>query len=103
MRKNQTITINSNKRVLGILLGIAFILLIPLIAMQFTNGVKWTSFDFIVAAILLLSAGLTFELILRKVKTTQSRVIAGAAIFIVLLLVWVELAVGIFGTSFAGN
>ncbi|MBP2284147.1 putative integral membrane protein [Flavobacterium sp. CG_23.5] len=103
MKKNPTIPITSNKRLLAILVGIAFILLVPLVAMQFTDEVKWTFFDFIAAAVLLFSSGLALELILQKVKTTRSRFIAGAVVCIALMLVWAELAVGIFGTPFAGN
>ncbi|PRZ23407.1 hypothetical protein [Flavobacterium granuli] len=103
MEKNQTLTSKSNKRLVGIMLSATIMLLIPLIAMQFTNEVKWTSLDFIAAAILLFGAGLTLELILRKGKTTKYRIAACIALFIVLFLIWAELAVGIFGTAFAGH
>lgn len=78
-------------------------LLIPLIAMQFTHEVKWSFFDFAVAAALLISAAVGLELMLRKVKTFRSRLIWAAVILILLVLIWAELAVGIFGTPFAGN
>jgi hypothetical protein len=40
---------------------------------------------------------------LRKFKTFKTRFIAGAVLLIIFFLIWVELAVGIFGTPFAGN
>ena len=92
-----------NKRLTGILITVALILLVPLIAMQFTNEVKWGPADFVVMGVLLLGTGLTCELVLRKVKKIQHRVLLIAAILIVLFLVWAELAVGIFGTPFAGS
>jgi hypothetical protein len=79
------------------------LLLIPFIAMQFTTEVEWTLADFVVAGGLLLTAGLLAELVLRKVTTRQHRIILCLTILLVLLLVWAELAVGIFGTAFAGS
>jgi len=57
-----------NKRLSIILLAVAIILLVPLIAMQFTTEVNWTLLDFVVAAVLLFSTGLMCELALRKIK-----------------------------------
>ncbi len=92
-----------NKRLFGIVLTVAIILLVPFIAMQFTNEVKWSLFDFMVAGILLLGTGLLCELVLRKVSQKTLRIAICVGILIVLLLVWAELAVGIFGTPFAGH
>ncbi|MES1216568.1 MAG: hypothetical protein ABUT20_13720 [Bacteroidota bacterium] len=92
-----------NKRLIGILLAVAFLLLIPLIAMQFTNEVKWTLFDFVVAAVLLLGSGLGCELVIRKVKKIGYRIAICVVILIALLLIWIELAVGIFGTPLSGQ
>ncbi len=92
-----------NKRLIIIVSVVAFILLIPFIAMQFTNEVNWNSFDFIAAAVLLLGAGLLCELVLRKVKKTKHRIIICFALLLLLLIIWVELAVGIFGSYIAGE
>ena len=92
-----------NKRLIGILLTVAIILLMPFFAMLFTEKVKWSPFDFMVAGILLLSTGLLYELVLRKVSKTFLRIAICIAILIALLLIWAELAVGIFGTPFGGN
>ena len=92
-----------NKRFIGIVIAVAILLLIPFIAMQFTNEVNWKLSDFIGAAILLLGAGLTCELVMRKVNSTGKRIAICAAILFMLFLVWAELAVGIFGTPFAGS
>lgn len=92
-----------NKRLIGIVFTVAFLLTVPLIGMQFSNEVNWSLSDFIVAAVLLLGTGLLCELVLRNVTQTKYRIIICGAILAVLLLVWVELAVGLFGTPFAGS
>jgi len=94
----------TSKQRLSVTFGIiAFILAIPLIAMQFTNEVNWTLSDFIIMGALLTVTGLAIELVTRKVKTTKGRILLTVAILIVLFLVWAELAVGLFGTPFAGS
>jgi ABC-type cobalt transport system substrate-binding protein len=95
--------IMENKRLIGIILTVVFLLLIPLIAMQFTNEVNWNLADFVVAGVLLLGTGLICELVMRKVKKTNHRIILCTIILVVLLLIWIELAVGLFGTPFAGS
>ena len=92
-----------NNRSIKIVSAVACLLLIPLIAMQYTDEVNWSAFDFLIAAILLLGTGFTFDLILRKVKSTPYRIAFSIALLVILLLVWMELAVGIFGTPFAGH
>ena len=95
--------IMQNKRLTGLVLTIGLLLLIPFIAMQFTEEVSWTLFDFVVAGVLLLGTGLLFELVMRKVKKTEHRIVLCGAILLALFLIWVELAVGLFGTPFAGS
>ena len=95
--------IAKNRRLFFILLGIPLLLLVPLIAMQFSDAVNWSASDFLVMGILLLAAGLVFEFILRNVHTISKRIVLIVIVTFVLLLVWAELAVGIFGTPFAGS
>jgi len=52
---------------------------------------------------LLLGTGLLCEFVLRKVKRPGYRIALCSALVLVFLLVWMELAVGIFGTPFAGS
>jgi hypothetical protein len=92
-----------NKRLIAIVFTAALILLIPLIAMQFTNEVNWNLFDFVVAGGLLLGTGLICEFVLRKVTKMQHRIAICAGILALFFLIWIELAVGIFGTPFAGS
>ena len=92
-----------NKRWLIIIIVLESLLMIPLIAMQFTSEVNWSYTDFIIFGILLLAIGLLTELILRTVKNQDKRIILIAFLIIAFLLFWVELAVGIFGSPIAGN
>jgi peptidoglycan/LPS O-acetylase OafA/YrhL len=92
-----------NKRLIIIVLLVMFLLLIPLIAMQFTNEVNWTLFDFITAVILLLGAGLMCELIIRKVNKIWLRIAFCVALLTMLLLIWAEFAVGVFGLPLSGQ
>ncbi|TDU43646.1 hypothetical protein BXY82_1062 [Gelidibacter sediminis] len=94
---------NQNKRLFTIVTIALGILSIPLIAMIFTTEVNWKIFDFIIAGVLLLGTGLMFEWILRKVKSAKQRFLLLISLFAALILIWAELAVGIFGTPFAGT
>ena len=92
-----------NTRLAVIIASITALLMVPLIAMQFTTEVNWTWFDFVVAGILLYGTGLLCELVLRKVRDTGRRFLVIGIVLVVLFLVWAELAVGIFGTPLAGS
>jgi hypothetical protein len=85
--------ITQNKRLTGMVLFVVVLLFIPLIAMQFTDEVNWTLSDFIVAAILLFGTVFLIEGVLRMVRKTK----------LVLLLLWAEMAVGLFGSPIAGS
>ena len=92
-----------NQRFNIIISIVAFLLLIPFLAMQFTDEVNWSLFDFAVMGILLLSTGILLDLVLRKVKTVQKRLLLGFVVLLAFFLIWAELAVGIFGSPFAGS
>ncbi|MCU0391359.1 MAG: hypothetical protein MUE81_09600 [Thermoflexibacter sp.] len=97
------IIISQEKRRIAMVLMIALLLSIPLVAMQFTEEVKWTLFDFIVAGVLLSCTGFALEFMFKKIKNTKHRILAFALILIILFLVWIELAVGIFDTPLGGQ
>lgn len=80
-------------------IGAAIFLLIPLIAMQFTDEVAWSPADFAFAAILLLGSLGMFEWFARRTGNLAYR--AGAAVSLagVVLLVWIDAAVGIVGNE----
>lgn len=93
-----------HQSIAGIALATVALLLIPLIAMQFTAEVVWTLSDFIVAGALLFGTGLTYILVTqvlasRTADNTPYRVAVGFALFTGLFLIWVNLAVGIIGSE----
>jgi len=91
------------RHLLFILLATAAILLVPLVAMQFTAEVRWTVGDFIVAGTLLAGTGIIFDLAMSNTRTRKTRLVAAAAIGLAFLSIWAELAVGIVGSPFAGS
>lgn len=92
-----------NKRLALLVSVVVVILLIPMVAMQFTNEVNWTLSDFMVAGILLFGVITIIEIILRITKKQQYRTLLIIGILAVALLLWMELAVGIFGSPIAGS
>ena len=85
------------------LLAIGALLLLPLVAMQFTNEVNWSVADFIIMGFLLTAAALLLRLVksMGLSKKTKTSLILG--VLLLFLLVWGELAVGLFGSPWAGN
>jgi len=75
----------------------ALILLLPLLAMLFTDDVRWSLTDFVFAAALLFGACLTYELVASTVANIEYRAAAGVAVAAALILVWLSLGVGIIG------
>lgn len=91
------------KRIHYILLAVPILLAIPLTGTMVSESVQWDSFDFLVMGILLLGAGLLLEWILRRVSRTSSRGVWILLLALAFLLLWAELAVGIFGSPLAGS
>src|SRR5688572_26940497 len=77
----------------------AFLLLLPLVAMQFTDEVNWDETDFIVFGAMLAVACGTYELAARMTGNTAYRAAIGTAVAAAFILVWMNLAVGIIGNE----
>lgn len=92
-----------NKSQQKILIAVAAILSIPLVAMQITNEVNWSLTDFIIMGILLTITGFSCEYIYRSIPNKKHKFAVIAGILILLVLIWIELAVGIFNSPFAGS
>jgi hypothetical protein len=91
------------QHLLRIALATACVLVVPLMAMRFTDEVAWSGADFVVAGALLFGVGLAYELLVRRTADPRRRIAVGTAVAGTFLLMWGELAVGLFGTPFAGQ
>jgi hypothetical protein len=94
---------NPGKRLSLILLAVPILLLIPLVGTLVSPEVQWDVTDFLVMGSLLLIAGLLLELIIRKVSNKPARVLGIVLLLLAVLLIWAEMAVGIFGSPLAGS
>jgi hypothetical protein len=92
-----------NTRLQLMIFGILGLLSIPLIAMQVTTEVNWSASDFLIMGALLLTVVLLIEFVLQKITDTKSRIGIVALVLVLFLLIWAELAVGIFNSPFAGS
>lgn len=84
-----------NSVFLWIAVATGLILLIPLLAMQFTSEVNWNMTDFVVMGVLLFGAGSVFVLVSRR-SPRRRRVVIGVTVAAAVLYIWAELAVGVF-------
>lgn len=75
------------------------LLLIPLLAMQFTAEVDWDETDFIVMGILIFTTGFSYKLVTMKSSNFIYKTAVGLAFFTGFFLVWSNLAVGIIGSE----
>ncbi len=88
-----------SQSILSVTLVTSLILLVPLVAMQFTTEVNWSVADFLVMGALIFSTGLSYMLITRYV----TNIVYKAAIILGLgstfLMIWANLAVGLIGSG----
>jgi hypothetical protein len=85
-----------SRSILRVALITAALLLVPAIAMQFTNDVTWGPGDFLIAGALIFGTGLLYVLITERTSSRNARIAVGAGLAAALLTVWAELSVGIF-------
>ncbi len=77
-------------------------LVLPFIAAQFSTDMRWSTADYVLAALLL--SGVAVALSLRSVPSAPRWIrIAGMSAVVIMVLVWLEFAVGVFGTPWAGS
>ncbi|MBT8256985.1 MAG: hypothetical protein KJO49_00825 [Bacteroidia bacterium] len=74
-------------------------MMIPLLAMQFTDEVKWDFSDFVIMGTILFGLGAAYELIARKSDKLMYRAAFGVGLVGAFLLFWVNGAVGIIGNE----
>ena len=97
-------SVHANSRMIfKLFIAVAVLLLVTLVAMQFTEQVTWTLSDFVAMSFLLLGTGLLLALLWRKEGHRTYRLAGMAVIVLAAILFWAELSVGIFGSPIAGT
>ncbi len=86
-------------QIVALISGTIVLLMIPLIAMQFTEEVLWTMGDFVIATILLFGTGFSFILLSKKSSAFTFKLATGIALGSTFLLIWANLAVGLIGSE----
>ena len=79
------------------------LLLIPLIGMAITDEINWSLFDFIIMGSLLISLSIGINFASNRANNLKNRVLYIGILVIIFMLIWAELAVGLFETPFAGS
>ena len=83
----------------GVALATVLLLLVPWLAMQYTDEVNWSLADFLIAGVLLFSAGLSYVLITQSATNFIYRTAIAAAMGTTIFLIWANLAVGLIGAG----
>ncbi len=88
----------------------AFIFAIPLLLLTAAfigdlsvEGWVWSGLDFLIAGILLYGTAGFMHLMISSKGTFKTKLIISVIIVFILMLVWMELAVGLFATPFEGS
>lgn len=79
------------------------LLCIPLLGNLFSKEVNWSGSDFLIAGALLFTTAFLINLVRNKIKKQSQKVLICILILLALALIWMELAVGVFGSPFAGS
>lgn len=79
------------------------LLLIPMATMLISDEINWSIFDFLVMGVLLFSFGISINLVLKNIKNSKIRITFFTILILIFSLIWIELAVGIFESPFAGS
>lgn len=81
----------------------AVLFCIPVLGNIFSDEFDWSAGDFIIAAVLLFGTAFLIDVVQRVIKNKTYKILISGIVVLLLLLTWAELAVGIFGTPYAGN
>lgn len=84
--------------------SLAVLLALPALAMSVgAEGVNWAASDFVLMGGLMVLLGSAIEMAVRLLRSWPLRLSAVFGAVAIFLAIWVELAVGVFGTPFAGT
>jgi len=71
--------------------------------MTITDEINWGPFDFIIMGSLLIFLSIGINFASNRAKNLKNRVLYIGILVIIFMLIWAELAVGLFRTPFAGS
>ena len=91
------------KQFVYLMLAVVGLLLLPLIGGFISIEINWNLFDYLVMGFLLTIMGFSAILVYNKFKNSKLKYIYLAVIGVIFLLIYIELAVGIFGSPIAGD
>lgn len=83
-----------------VLIIVGLLLLIPFICMQLTIEINWSVIDFIIMGLLLIFFGSLIRLALKRIQTLKKRIFVILFILVSFLLLWFQLAIGLFYNSY---
>ena len=86
----------STKKILRVFLVAAAILAIPLVMTNVSEEWDWDFSDFVIIGVLIVGAGVIYELVASRLKTNGTKLAALILAILAVMYVWAELAVGIF-------
>ncbi len=95
--------IRKHKKFKLILFLIVLLFTVGLLLMQYSGVIIWTSFDFLLAGLFFCFSMVTFYFISIKIVNIKYKYPVYSLLFILLILLWIEISVGIFNTSITGN
>lgn len=101
MKTAKNITYVNAKHAFRIAVVVGVILLVPLVLTWTGSGIEgqgwyWTPRDFVFGFVMLFGTGLAIDYTVRRFKAPVHRAIAVSGIILAFLIIWVEMAVGIF-------
>lgn len=86
----------SSKQIKVTFSAVGLLLLMVFVAMQFSGEVDWSIMDFVIMGTLLSVAGLVASYLWVKFADSKYRIVFILLVLLAVLLIWAELAVGIF-------
>lgn len=86
----------SSKQIKVVLMTVGLLLSLIFVAMQFSGEVDWSIMDFVIMGTLLSVAGLVASYLWVKFADSKYRIVFILLVLLAVLLIWAELAVGIF-------
>lgn len=88
-----------SRSILGVGMVTGLILLVPMLAMKFTDQVDWSASDFIIMGALLFGVGMAYTLTTMGEPNIVYRVAMALGLGGTLFMIWANLAVGLIGAG----